>query len=226
MNIFISYRRADSQDMAGRIHDHLKTVTEIANVFIDVTGIAIGEDFEACTDNILMRSDVCLVLIGNNWHGPRESENPRIFDEGDFVHGEVRLALNSEVKVRPVLVNGATMLPASEMPEDLARLPGINAARINHVSFDQDIDSLVSVIIGDPNYRRARPFWSKAIRAGLRSLLGAAVGLICLFLYAVVFNAITGKSFDSTHGYQAGSALAIICATAGAFYPSWRRRKP
>jgi len=226
VNVFISYRRSDSQDLAGRIADHLETVDEIDRVFIDVRGIARGEEFEAITDAILVRSDVCMVLIGSNWQGPRDSGKPRIFDDADFVRGEVRLALNKDIRLLPVLVNGATMPAADSLPDDIARLPKINAAPLDHVSFDQDIDALVSTMIRDPDYRRARPFWRRAIRTGLRSLLGAVIGLAGFLLIALLSRAYTDQALDKTAGNLAGLlALGTICAVAGAFYPWWRRRK-
>ena len=43
MNVFISYRRSDTQDLAGRIADRIRAVPEVDHVFIDVDGIEPGQ---------------------------------------------------------------------------------------------------------------------------------------------------------------------------------------
>ena len=44
-NIFISYRRSDSEGYAGRIYDRLVEHFGADRVFMDVTDIGVGEDF-------------------------------------------------------------------------------------------------------------------------------------------------------------------------------------
>lgn len=227
VDIFISYRRSDTQDLAGRIADHLDTVDEIDSVFIDVKNIRKGEVFEAKTDRELAGSNTCIVLIGKQWLGKRDEIKSRIFDDDDFVRGEVSLALKSKVKVFPVLVNGAEMPATEDLPADLAQLNKINAAHLDHVSFDQDIDTLVGAIIGDPNYQRNRPVWRKLFRSGLRSLLGAIAGLIAFMLFALIHSVLTDeRPLTETVGGLAGVfAIALIFIIVGALFPLWRRRR-
>jgi hypothetical protein len=42
MKVFVSYRRSDTQDLAGRLVDRLRAVPEISFVFFDVQTIAAG----------------------------------------------------------------------------------------------------------------------------------------------------------------------------------------
>ena len=48
--IFISYRRGDSIAYAGRIHDHLSQHFGADEGFMDIGGIAPGEDFVKVLD--------------------------------------------------------------------------------------------------------------------------------------------------------------------------------
>ena len=48
--IFLSYRREDSADIAGRIFDHLERRFGRERLFIDVDSIRYGEDFRRCID--------------------------------------------------------------------------------------------------------------------------------------------------------------------------------
>ncbi len=50
MKIFISYRRADSRDVVGRICDHLAREHGEQSVFVDVDSISPGDDFRETLD--------------------------------------------------------------------------------------------------------------------------------------------------------------------------------
>ena len=67
--IFISYRRSDTQHLAGRLADHLSAVQGVDKVFIDVDGIGPGEDFERKICDAIAVSSICIVLIGDQWLG-------------------------------------------------------------------------------------------------------------------------------------------------------------
>jgi hypothetical protein len=62
-------------------------------------------------------------LIGERWlsvidqHGRRRLDSP-----DDFVRLEIEAALQRDVRVIPILVDGATMPEAGELPSSLARI--------------------------------------------------------------------------------------------------------
>src|SRR6185295_461585 len=64
MQVFISYRRADSQVMAGRIAQFLDAVPAVDRVFLDVDDIAPGEDFERRIQERLRHASHVFVLVG------------------------------------------------------------------------------------------------------------------------------------------------------------------
>lgn len=113
MIVFISYRRADTQDLAGWIADRLRTTQGIKEVFLDVTGVAPGVNFVERIEAVLARRPVCLVLLGRAWIGPRAAgEKPRIMDAADVVRLEVARMLAEGLRIVPVLAGDATMPPA------------------------------------------------------------------------------------------------------------------
>jgi tetratricopeptide (TPR) repeat protein len=59
---------------------------------------------------------------------------------------EIATALKREIRVIPVLVDGALMPRATELPEDLKLLVRRNALRITDTSFDGDCQRLVAAI--------------------------------------------------------------------------------
>jgi hypothetical protein len=214
MKVFISYRRSDTQDLAGRIADRIRAVPEVDHVFIDVDGIEPGADFALKIRTALAESPVCILLIGPQWRGAHAGGGTaRIFEDRDFVRLEAAAALASEQKVLPVLANGAPMPQTEELPEDLHRLPRINALSIRHSYFDHDIEYLVDVLLSRKkpakvmSYLRRHPF-----QAGvLRGLAGACSALAILVIGAGVHGALTHRSLDESLG-GAGQVWLLIIA--------------
>src|SRR4051812_33687877 len=126
MKVVLSYRRSDSLGATGRIFDRLVRHYGNQSVFMDVDGIPFGVDFRKHIIKELSECDVLLVIIGPRWFG--EGKHQRIHDEGDFVRIEVETALQRGVLVVPVLVDGAAMPQAGQLPETLQDLAFRNAA--------------------------------------------------------------------------------------------------
>ena len=91
--IFISYRRADTQHVAGRLFDRLAEHFGAGNVFMDVDSIEPGLDFAEAVDNAVGRCEVLLALIGSHWvDAVDEHGNRRLEDPDDFVRLEKLVA--------------------------------------------------------------------------------------------------------------------------------------
>jgi TIR domain-containing protein len=129
--ILISYRRSDSAGMTGRIFDRLILKYGASSVFMDVDNIPFGIDFRTHVRDELLQSDVMLVVIGQRWLGRGEGAETRMSDKDDPVRVEVESALNANIPVIPLLVEGAQMPKASELPESLRELVYRNAAIID-----------------------------------------------------------------------------------------------
>jgi len=147
--IFISYRRADSEAITGRIHDRLLYAFGDANVFKDVNDIPPGRDFRGILQEAVNESDVILVIIGTQWLTVTDANGKRrIDDPDDFVHIEVRNALQRDRALTiPVLVNNATMPTKADLPPDLQQLAYKNAVRVrNDPDFKIDMDRLIKYL--------------------------------------------------------------------------------
>lgn len=148
MKIFISYRRDDSAGYAGRLFDHLAARFGGKNIFMDIDTIEPGEDFRKVVNNAVGSCDVVLVMIGKQWltvaseQGERRLDNPR-----DWVRMEVSSALtNTQTRVIPVLVRGASMPGDNELPADLKELSWRNAIELSDSRFQHDANKLIEVI--------------------------------------------------------------------------------
>lgn len=144
--VFVSYRRSDSQDVAGRIVDRLAERFSHGDVFKDVDSIPIGVPFPELLRNALSRTDVVLVVIGPTWATVLDdSGNRRLDNPLDFVRIEVETALGSTALVVPVFVTNAIMPDPRELPEPLKPLTVLNGISVRpDPDFHRDMDRLIS----------------------------------------------------------------------------------
>ena len=141
--IFLSYRRDDASGWAGRIYEHLAREWGAEHVFMDIDTIAPGEDFREAIERTMQVCDVVLVVVGPSWLNARDQAgNRRLDDDHDTHRAEVVAALAADVRVVPVLVGGAQMPRASELPEAIKDLTYRNAAVIEDRRFASDVDAL------------------------------------------------------------------------------------
>jgi hypothetical protein len=176
--IFISYRREDSGDAAGRLCDCLRTRFGHGNVFMDVDSIPYGADFPQHLAQTVSRCDVLLAVIGERWLEIRYDEGPkkdqrRLDDPEDFVRIEIQSALTRDIPVVPVLIGQASMPHAEELPDDLKQLAFRNAAEVRPGrDFRAHVDRLAQSLDS------RRRVWRWAGLCGLALLLGLAAFLI------------------------------------------------
>lgn len=226
--IFLSYRRSDTEHLAGRIADHLQADPEIDELFFDIDGIHPGEDFELKIEKALSDSDVCLVLMGNDWRGVRpENQTARLFDDRDFVRLEVSMALKTRTRVLPVLANDAVMPGAEELPADLAGLTKINAVTIEHKSFDRDVENIVDAIMMRKRRSLRRDFMIRhpLLAKVIRSMIGAGAAILILVIVLAVSQYRTGFSLASLNDKGLSWLVIIGTLILGAVVPHLRRRK-
>jgi formylglycine-generating enzyme required for sulfatase activity len=149
MKIFISYRRADSTYLIGRIKDRLVSVFGEESTFRDLDDIPAGVDFRDVLEKETNGCNVMLVVIGPQWASITDTKGDRrLFDPGDYTRIEVEMGLKrlSEGKaiVIPVLVLNASMPSAQELPESLGQLAYQNAISIrNDPDFNNDMERLI-----------------------------------------------------------------------------------
>lgn len=145
--ILINYRRGDNSGYAGRLYDHLQDKFEPQQIFRDVDSIAPGLDLVRELNERVAECDVLLAVIGNDWIGARNAAGGRRLDDpDDFVRIEIAAALRQDKQVIPVLVDGAQMPRADELPEQLRPLARRNAVRLTSERFRADTQGLVKAL--------------------------------------------------------------------------------
>jgi uncharacterized protein YjbI with pentapeptide repeats len=144
-SVFISYRRASSSGIAGRVYDKLSNALASHSVFMDVVSLPPGVNFfEHIRDHIL-KSEVVIVVIGQNWIGP-SNDGPRIRADGDFVRMEVALAIAEGKMLIPLFVEGGVMPRPEDLPDDVKPLTLCQGLEARHERFHADLDILVELL--------------------------------------------------------------------------------
>jgi TIR domain len=190
--IFISYRRDDSRHAAGRLVERLGQSIRREHLFMDVDGIGYGRDFVDALQEKVAQCDVMLVLIGPQWLNAVDTAGRRRLDDpNDFVRIEVEAALKRNISVVPVLLDGAAMPGAQELPEAIASLARRNAIQVRHEQFGADIERLLaSASLPNRIYRRGKagppPPLNVAANAVVKDL-GWSLGLLgAAFVFGVI----------------------------------------
>jgi uncharacterized RDD family membrane protein YckC len=145
--IFISYRREETAFPAGWLYDRLAERFTDGQVFKDVDSIELGDDFVEVISTAVGSCDVLLALIGHQWLTITDEDgHRRLEDPNDFVRVEIEAALARNVRVIPILVEGARMPRATELPPSLARLVRRQALELHPSRFDFDTGRLLRVL--------------------------------------------------------------------------------
>ncbi|HNE06206.1 MAG TPA: toll/interleukin-1 receptor domain-containing protein, partial [Anaerolineales bacterium] len=144
--IFLSYRRADSADVVGRIYDRLIQVYKKEFVFKDVDSIPLGLDFREYLHRMVSISTVFIAVIGKNWESVQDEQgNRRLNNPADYVRIEIASALSRNIPVIPVLVQNSSMPLVDDLPDDLKNLCYRNGISVRpDPDFHNDMDRLIS----------------------------------------------------------------------------------
>jgi hypothetical protein len=144
MNIFISYRRIDTESIAGRIYDRAALHFGTSSIFLDVDTIALGVDFRQVLAEAVGRCDVLLALVGDKWLNVTDEAGRRRLDsEDDYLRFEIEVALRREIPVIPVLVGGVNMPSAAQLPSSVREFAFKNGMPISDgPDFERDLARL------------------------------------------------------------------------------------
>jgi hypothetical protein len=142
--IFINYRRDDTAATAGRLHHALEQAFGRDDLFMDVDSIPPGEEFVDYLKSKVDKCDIFLCLIGPNWLDVKTEDGERRLDNpDDYVRIEIAAALARKIRAIPVIVDGAKLPKAIDLPDDLRSLVRRNAFELRNSRFRRDVDALI-----------------------------------------------------------------------------------
>lgn len=125
-----------------------------------------GTTADAAYDRFL-QCDTALALIDAGWATDRE-------DESDFVRRELGSALDRNLRVIPVLLQGAAMPREAELPLELAALVRRHGLVLREEAWKRDVAHLVDVVVALPSQRVAIDARSAGQVRLLRTLSGGS----------------------------------------------------
>ncbi len=145
--ISISYRRADSEAMTGRIFDRLIAHYGKEAIFRDIDNIPAGIDFRQHINEMLHRTNVLLAIVGPEWLGATRDGLERINEESDPVRVEVETALRRRLRIIPILIGQTRMPSSNQLPPSLKDFAFLNAVRVDTGrDFDHHIEHLIKSV--------------------------------------------------------------------------------
>jgi hypothetical protein len=203
-SVFISYRREDTLADTARLYERLEKAR--FKVFMDIYKITASDIFPQEIRKALDSSDVLIAVIGREWlsitdeHGRR-----RLDDEEDYVRFEIATALErDDVRVVPVLLQGATMPHKEDLPDPLKPLALRHAIELNHLYWDYHVGRLIEALGG------GRRWWNDVkVWTGAAVVVAAGVGVAAL-------AARDGENGgDLTQGALADTQIAFLSDKGG-----------
>jgi hypothetical protein len=142
--IFISYRREDSGGYAGRVSEWLGKHFGKQMIFMDIDTLKVGADFVKQLESAVTSCKVLLAVIGKQWVTIQDEQGQqRLLNSQDFVRAEIQMALNRGIPVIPLLVGGAKMPNATDLPTDLEAFARRHAFEISDKRFSDDMNRLI-----------------------------------------------------------------------------------
>jgi hypothetical protein len=184
--VFISYRREDSAGYAGRLHEELEERLGHDQVFRDVDTLRAGQDFEDTIRQRVAQCAACIVMIGPQWLKAQTATGQRRLEQpGDYVVMEIAAALaRPDLLTIPVLVGGAAMPPADELPEAIRPLARRHAFSARDETWDEDMDRLAAALPFDA--QRPVPSSAGAAKGGWARILRRPLVVLALVLLALL----------------------------------------
>jgi len=139
--VFLNYRRADAEAWADHLFERLVRQFPRENVFMDIDGdIPVGFPWADWLDSQVAACDLMLVLIGRSWVAEFKARSEA--GDRDYVRVEIESALKRKIPVVPVFLGDTPVPKSTELPDTMRPLLGLQAARLQRMSFDSDAETL------------------------------------------------------------------------------------
>jgi len=177
-------------------------------VFMDIDNIPFGLDFRTHIQDVLRGADALIAIIGPNWLGDASDGTRRIAQADDPVRAEIESAMMNAVPIIPVLLVGAKMPAASDLPPSIASLGFLNAATLD---VGRDFHAHMARVIratDDVLAQHGRP-------ASLRGRQTAELSFVDWVVTSV------RKRWFLPALCGAGALLLPVAAEVGSFAPPW-----
>jgi hypothetical protein len=159
---------------------------------------------------------VVLAIIGRDWVDARNADGTRRLDDPqDFVRLEVEAALDADIPVVPVLVEGAVMPTATQLPPSLDAFSRCQALELSDSRWRYDTDRLIQALQSRFAIESERPALGEV--PGQTALFGSAarIALDLLDLAThptrLIARRQTGQAIDHVRAF----VFLLVCLLVG-----------
>jgi type II secretory pathway pseudopilin PulG len=179
--IFTSYRRDDERGTVGRLLSALQSSFTPEQLFADADPVEPGDDVVRGLNAKIGQSSVLVAIIGPKWLSVSDTRRTtRLDNAADVVRVALEAAFKKRRRVVPVLIGGAEMPTAEQLPLTLRPLATLAPVRIQNDSFQADVEGLVKSLKGSVGGKTLpQTFWP---------VIAIAVALIAVGLSLFVWQ--------------------------------------
>jgi len=140
--IFISYRHADTGQVATKLYRHISMRFGKDMVFQDVDDIRPGDDFVDTIRDEIASCEVFLVLIGVHWLVDEQGQR-RLDDPNDILCMEVSEAFAHKATILPLLIGEAHMPASAALPKSIQQLSRHQALSLSEDNWIPNVEALI-----------------------------------------------------------------------------------
>ena len=216
--IFLSYRRSDAEFATLEIYPRLTRAFGEDAVFLDHEKLWAGDPLRGSLRDAVRDCQVLVALIGHGWLDASDGAGARRLDDpDDYVRMEIATAYAHRRPVVGVLLSGAELPGAAQVPADLAPLAEAVALELRAKDVDGDAARIVRhlrrfVTDRRPPWRRLADRWRG--RTG-RAVLAAAL-VLSVLVAALVARAVAHRGEQAPTVMGADVNVAVSPFTTGA----------
>jgi formylglycine-generating enzyme required for sulfatase activity len=172
----VSYRREDTEAHVDRLSIELRKRFGRDHVFMDIDSITPGGDFVKVIGDAVSSCEILIAVIGKHWVSSIDEKGRRRLDDpNDFVRLEIRTALQRNIRLIPILVQGMPMPKQDELPDDLAELARRQAVELSRDHWDEDVKRLLD--------RLSRKHRMKEISIAAVFIVAIIIGIVILLQF-------------------------------------------
>lgn len=146
--VFLSYRRDDSDAFAGRLHEGLCAALGGADrVFMDQFSIRPGEAYAWAIQQAAAHCHVMIALIGKHWLTLKNSSGRRKLDDpDDYLRREITAGLDRGIVVIPALLPGAEVPERPDLPDEMRGLEQLQMLQLTARHWRADFEELLGSV--------------------------------------------------------------------------------
>jgi hypothetical protein len=142
--VFISYRRENTAGEAKGLSQRSRSATGRRLGLHGCGQRCSGRDFRIVLEETTATCDLMLVLIGRNWVDAKDEDGrTRLENPGDYVRLEIEAALKRNIPVTSVLVQGARMPVAEQLPETIRDFAYRSGFELSNTRWGSDVRKMI-----------------------------------------------------------------------------------